>query len=372
MHWIPKIHKNPTSSRFIIGSKMSSLKPLGKVITRIYKLAFKMKRRYYKKAGYFTGLKQFWPIDSHDEVVNTLNRLSNKNKSVSISTFDFSTLYTKIPHDLLCQALKPTIDSIFNDTNRKFLAVSERNAYFVKNFSSKFKFDNNHVNACSEFLIDNAYFRVGNAIFKQMIGIPMGSDPAPFFANLFLSHYEAKWIKTLSRTDYARAKRVFNVFRFIDDLVILNDQGEFSRSFLEIYPEQLVLNKENDNTNMKASYLDLNISISDNRFEYELYDKRNAFTFPIVRFPFNSSNMPTKMFYATISTEILRICRASSKYQTFINHCKPFLLRMRKQNADLNRVRHSVDRLLQRHHSTFEKFGITRSVMIGHLFADIN
>ena len=65
MHWIPKIHKNPTSSRFIIGSKMSSLKPLGKVITRIYKLAFKMKRRYYKKSGYFTGLKQFWPIDSH-------------------------------------------------------------------------------------------------------------------------------------------------------------------------------------------------------------------------------------------------------------------------------------------------------------------
>ena len=115
---------------------------------------------------------------------------------------------SKIPHDLLCQALKPTVDSIFNDTNRKFLAFSERNAYFVKNFSSKFKFDNNHVNACSEFLIDNAYFRVGNAICKQRIGIPMGSDPAPFFANLFLSHYEAKWIKTQA----ALIMPVLNVF----------------------------------------------------------------------------------------------------------------------------------------------------------------
>ena len=30
----------------------------------------------------------------------------------------------------------------------------------------------------------------------QIIGIPMGSDPAPFFANLFLAHKEADRDKT--------------------------------------------------------------------------------------------------------------------------------------------------------------------------------
>ena len=29
----------------------------------------------------------------------------------------------------------------------------------------------------------------------QVIGMPMGSDPAPFFANLFLNHKEADWVK---------------------------------------------------------------------------------------------------------------------------------------------------------------------------------
>ena len=29
----------------------------------------------------------------------------------------------------------------------------------------------------------------------QVIGIPMGSDPAPFFAKLFLAHKEADWVK---------------------------------------------------------------------------------------------------------------------------------------------------------------------------------
>ena len=38
---------------------------------------------------------------------------------------------------------------------------------------------------CLKFLIRNAYFRVGNLVFREVICIPMGSDPAPFFANLF-------------------------------------------------------------------------------------------------------------------------------------------------------------------------------------------
>ena len=368
MHWIPKNHKNPTSSRFIIGSKMSSLKPLGKTITSIFKVIFKMKKAYFKKLGYLSGLKRFWPIDSHDEVVSVLDIISSKDKATSISTFDFSTLYTKIPHDKLVDVLHLTAKSVFNDTNRKNMAVSAGRAYFVKRFSSKFKYSVDDVHECCDFLINNAYFRVGNALFRQVIGIPMGSDPAPFFANLFLAHYESNWIKSLSSSDYSRAKRFSHVFRYIDDLVSINDNGEFARSFNEIYPTELVLNKENEDSNLSASYLDLNISISDNKFNYELYDKRNAFHFPIVRFPFASSNMPSKMFYATISTEILRISRASSKYSTFLKHCSPFITRMRKQGANNNRMKGSVNRLLSKHHLAFRKFDMDRKGIVDQLF----
>ena len=37
-----------------------------------------------------------------------------------------------------------------------------------------------------EFLIGNVYIRVGNKVFRQRIGIPMGTDCAPLLANLFL------------------------------------------------------------------------------------------------------------------------------------------------------------------------------------------
>ena len=58
----------------------------------------------------------------------------------------------------------------------------------------------------------------------------MGSNPA----NIFLYYYESKWIKKIKKTDTKRA-RFANIFRFIDDLTVLNDGAEFGRSFREIY-----------------------------------------------------------------------------------------------------------------------------------------
>ena len=37
-----------------------------------------------------------------------------------------------------------------------------------------------------EYLIDNIFIEVGNKVFRQTIGIPMGTDCAPQLANLFL------------------------------------------------------------------------------------------------------------------------------------------------------------------------------------------
>lgn len=57
--------------------------------------------------------------------------------------------------------------------------------------------------------------------------------------------------------------------RFIDDLTTLNDSGEFERSFKEIYPPELVLNKENLSNN-ERSFLDLLIKVENNQFSMQL------------------------------------------------------------------------------------------------------
>ena len=47
-----------------------------------------------------------------------------------------------------------------------------------------------------EYLIDNnIYVNIGNKVYRQCVGIPMGTDCAPLVANLFLFYYEYKYMK---------------------------------------------------------------------------------------------------------------------------------------------------------------------------------
>ena len=64
-------------------------------------------------------------------------------------------------------------------------------------------------------MINNTYFGINNGVFRQVIGIPMGSDPAPFFANLFLFHFECQWMEHLRKNDLRRGKKFLMLFASI-------------------------------------------------------------------------------------------------------------------------------------------------------------
>ena len=72
----------------------------------------------------------------------------------------------------------------------------------------------------------------GEYTFRQVIGIPMGSDPAPFMTNLFLYHYECKYVKETKKTDLFKARRFRHTFRLIDDLLAINDGWEFDKNLI--------------------------------------------------------------------------------------------------------------------------------------------
>ena len=59
MYWIPKMHKNPISFRFIIASPVCSSKPLSKDITSIIKLFYEKVERYHTKGKVCSGIKTF-------------------------------------------------------------------------------------------------------------------------------------------------------------------------------------------------------------------------------------------------------------------------------------------------------------------------
>ena len=51
------------------------------------------------------------------------------------------------------------------------------------------------------YLIDNALINYGGVVYKQCIGIPMGTDCGPFLANLGLYASEYRWVQEKEKTE---------------------------------------------------------------------------------------------------------------------------------------------------------------------------
>ena len=206
----------------------------------------------------------------------------------------------------------------------------------------------------TEHLISQSFFTLGNVVFHQTIGIPMGIDPAPFWANLYLHHYENAFISTLARTDCYRGFKFKNTFRFIDDACCINDHDEFEHSYRDIYPNELQLKREHKGHH--ATFLELDISIKDDIFEYKLFDKRDNFPFFIVRMPDLSGNIPEHVFYGSISSELLRIARATLLYDDFLPKARNLFSRMLNQGAMVNKILRHLNKLYERHSEAFSSF----------------
>ena len=283
-----------------------------------------------------------------------MTNLNKRNKAKSISTFDFSTLYTKLTHKKLLTILHKLIDFCFNGGGHKYITISKFGSYWTKERSeTKISFNKQQMKDAVTYLLSNCYFTVGMKLFCQLIGIPMGSDPAPFFANLFLYYYESNWVNEIKRHDLIRARKFGNVFRFIDDLNAINDGGEFESNFRNIYPEELQLNKENT-SNFETSFLDLQIKIENGKFVVGLFDKRDDFNFSIVRMPYKHSNLPSSVFYSAIGAETLRIAEASNNKISFSSSVRPLVQRMQKQGSNKIKVKNVLKKFFNKHQVYFD------------------
>ena len=121
--------------------------------------------------------------------------------SNSIKTFDFSTLYTTIPHSKLKDKLRELLQLCFIKKNGqrryKYLVLGRDRSYFVKHHSdSTKKFSETDIFNMLEFLIDNIFAMFGGRVFQQTVGIPMDTNCAHLLADVFLYSYEPDFIIT--------------------------------------------------------------------------------------------------------------------------------------------------------------------------------
>ena len=73
-------------------------------------------------------------------------------------------------------------------------------------------------------ILDNIYIRFGNKLYRQIVGIPMGTNCAPLVADLFLFCYERYFMASLFDDNQADIIKAFNsTSKYLDDLLNIDN-----------------------------------------------------------------------------------------------------------------------------------------------------
>ena len=295
LYWLPKLHKKPYKARFIANSSSCTTTELSKLLTSCLTAIKKHVIKYCEKIYERSGKNLFWSIKNSGEILDKLK--ARDFNATSLSTYDFSTLYTTLPHNLIKDKLIDLIERTFQREGSPYLACSDRNAFFTSEKPKKY-----HAWSCQNvcdaltFLLDNIFIRFGTKLYRQVVGIPMGTNCAPLVADLFLFCYERDFMMSLSDDKQADVIEAFNTTsRYLDDILNINNVY-FENMVSQIYPSELQLNKANA-SDTKAAFLDLHLSISNDIVATKIYDKRDDFDFEIVNFPFLDGDVPRSTSY---------------------------------------------------------------------------
>ena len=161
-------------------------------------------------------------------------------------TYDFSTLYTSLPHNSIKDKLIDLIERTFQREGSPYLACNVRNAFLLqKNLKKYHTWSCQNICDALTFLLDNIFIRFGTKLCRQVLGISMGTNCAPLVADLFLFCYERDFMMSLSDNKQADVIDAFNTTsRYLDDILNINNVY-FDNIDSQIYPSELQLNKAN-------------------------------------------------------------------------------------------------------------------------------
>ena len=337
-----------------------------------------------------------------------------------MSTYNFSTLYTTLPHNLIKEKLTELIEQTFNREGSLYLACNDKNAFFTSEQPKRYKLwscqkmcdalhyllDNIFIrfgsklyrrivgipmgtkcaplvadlfcfvmretlekpkkyhawscqNVCDAltFLFDNIFIRFGTKLYRQVVGIPMGTNCAPLVADLFLFCYERDFMMSLSDDKQADVIDAFNTTsRYLDDILNINNVY-FENMVRQIYPSELQLNKANA-SDTEAAFLDLHLSISNGIVSTKIYDKRDDFDFEIVNFPFLDGDVPRSTSYGVYISQLIRFARASSYVTDFNTRNKLLTQKLLKQGYRYHKLRKTFSKFYRRYFDLISKFQV--------------
>ena len=129
--------KDPIKARFIANSSSCTTTELSKLLTSCLTAVKNHVIINCEKVYERSSKNLFWSIKNSGEVLNKLK--SRRFCATSLSTYDFSTLYTTLPHILNKEKLINLIEWTFKREGSPFIACNDRHAFFTSEDTKQYK-----------------------------------------------------------------------------------------------------------------------------------------------------------------------------------------------------------------------------------------
>ena len=183
----------------------------------------------------------------------------------------------------------------------------------------------------------------------------MGTNCAPLIVDLFLYCFERDFMLSLLKKKNFDIMNAFNnTSRYLDDILNV-DNPFFASMYKYIYPPELQLNKANE-SDIQASFLDLNITLKDTLIHTKIYDKRDDFNFDIVNFPHLEGDVPLAPSYGVYISQLIRYARSCTDVVDFNERNYNLTSRLLNQGYRFHKLRKTFSKFFHRNLELIQKY----------------
>ena len=205
--------------------------------------------------------------------------------------------------------------------------------------------------------MDNIYISFGTKLYRQIVGILIGTNCAPLVADLFLFCRERDFMKDLSNDNQADVIKTFNsMSRYLDNHLNI-DNPYFEGMVNQIYPPELQLNKA-ITSDTEAPFLDLHLSIFNGFVSSIIYDKYDDFYVYIVNFPFLDGDIPRRPPKEVYISQLIRFARVCCHVGDFNTRNNCLTAKFLRQGYRYHELRKAFSKFYSRHNELVSKFNV--------------
>ncbi len=214
------------------------------------------------------------------------------------------------------------------------------------------------------FLVNNTFISFAGQVYKQTVGIPMGTNCAGLLANLYLYTFEFDFMERLiANNDMQMLNRFVHTCRYIDDVLAIDNPSFHAHLYQAagrpgIYP-QASLTLKLTSSGTACNYLDLNVTHNKRGWRTRIYDKRLEPKFSMIkfiRFPAIDSALSDTAKYGVVLSQLHRFSRLCSYKQDFVRETVSLLHALVLKGYDMSIMLHQVKNFLTQRPNVYASF----------------